>query len=46
MSKLMKSLSIKGIIIILLSIISAFIGINCYITHIRQNTISSIAYSS
>ena len=41
----MKSLSIKGIIIILLSIISAFIGINCYITHIRQNTISSIAYS-
>ena len=46
MSKLMKSLSIKGIIIILLSIISAFIGINCYITHIRQDTISSIAYSS
>ena len=46
MSKLMKSLSIKGIMIILLSIISAFIGINCYITHIRQNTISSIAYSS
>ncbi len=46
MSKLMKSLSIKGIIIILLSIISAFIGINCYITHIRQDTISSMAYSS
>ena len=46
MKKLMKSLSIKGIIIILLSIISAFIGIYCCITHIRQDTISSIAYSS
>ena len=42
----MKSLSIKGIIIILLSIISAFIGIYCCITHIRQDTISSIAYFS